>query len=114
MVYYTDNSYICLYEDYTVHLCHIHSVLQGSDTDWNVVLLHETLNVMKWRSSEHLQWYKKIDTTGKVVHVVQKGDTLYRLSKVYNTTVEDIQGWNDMIDYLIEIGQELVVGESAE
>jgi len=42
-------------------------------------------------------------------HVVQKGETLYRLSRNYGTSVTAIQDANNLSDDLIRIGQQLVI-----
>ncbi len=42
-------------------------------------------------------------------HVVQKGETLYRLSRNYGTSVAAIQSANNLNDNLIKIGQKLVI-----
>jgi len=44
-----------------------------------------------------------------VYHKVVKGDTLYRLSKYYGTSVEDIRLLNQMRSNIISIGQNLRV-----
>lgn len=46
---------------------------------------------------------------GGRTHSVQKGDTLYSIAKLYNTTVEDLQKNNNLRDTSISIGQELKV-----
>lgn len=40
---------------------------------------------------------------------VQKGDTLYSLSKKFNTTVEEIMKLNNLNDYSLSIGQEIKI-----
>jgi LysM repeat protein len=42
-------------------------------------------------------------------HVVQKGDTLYSLSKRYYLTVEDLMRLNNLRDATLSIGQKLTV-----
>lgn len=42
-------------------------------------------------------------------HTVAKGETLYRLSKQYGVSVDDLKTWNSLPDNTIHIGQELVV-----
>jgi flagellum-specific peptidoglycan hydrolase FlgJ len=42
-------------------------------------------------------------------HMVQKGDTLYSIARLYNTTVEALQKNNNLEDSNISIGQQLVV-----
>lgn len=42
-------------------------------------------------------------------HTVAKGDTLYRLSKQYGVTVDDLKAWNNLTDNTIHVGQQIVV-----
>ena len=42
-------------------------------------------------------------------HTVTKGETLYRLSKQYGVSVEDLKTWNNLVDNTIHVGQQLVV-----
>ncbi|CAZ95022.1 glucosaminidase domain-containing protein [Zobellia galactanivorans] len=43
------------------------------------------------------------------VHVVQKGDTLYSISRAYSVSVDDLKRWNYMYDNNLAIGQKLTV-----
>jgi membrane-bound lytic murein transglycosylase D len=43
----------------------------------------------------------------KVVHTIQAGETLFRVSKLYGVSVEEIREWNGLVDNTVEIGQEL-------
>ena len=43
------------------------------------------------------------------LHIVEKGDTLYSISKKYNISVEDLQKNNNLIDNAIEIGQTILI-----
>lgn len=45
----------------------------------------------------------------KVVHTVTKGDTLYSISRYYNTTVEAIKAKNKLKSDNLSIGQELII-----
>ena len=56
-------------------------------------------NSIKKRSSE-----KKIKS-----HVVKKGDTLYSISKLYNTTVDEIKKQNKLNSTELLIGQQLKI-----
>ncbi|AWV98352.1 LysM peptidoglycan-binding domain-containing protein [Arcticibacterium luteifluviistationis] len=49
---------------------------------------------------------------GIVYHNVTKGETLYSLSKQYNTSVGNIQTWNDIIGTNISIGERLIVSQN--
>lgn len=48
-------------------------------------------------------------SSAKEVHKVLKGDTLYSISKKYNTTVEELQELNNLSGTGISLGQVLVV-----
>jgi N-acetylmuramoyl-L-alanine amidase len=60
--------------------------------------------------------YPPPDETGQlVVHQVRKGDTLWKISRKYNTSVASIQKSNRMGNSkMIRVGQELVVREGHE
>ncbi len=46
---------------------------------------------------------------GGSTHTVAKGETLYRLSKQYGVTVDDLKAWNNLADNTIHVGQEITV-----
>lgn len=45
----------------------------------------------------------------KIIHTIQAGETIYRVSKLYNVKVDNIKDWNNLKGNTVEIGQELVV-----
>jgi membrane-bound lytic murein transglycosylase D len=45
----------------------------------------------------------------KIIHTIQAGETIYRVSKLYNVTVENLKVWNNLTENTVEIGQELVI-----
>ena len=47
--------------------------------------------------------------SGTKIHIVEKGDTLYSLSKRYNTTVDAIKSTNRLSSNSLAIGQELKI-----
>ncbi|WP_426429401.1 glucosaminidase domain-containing protein [Winogradskyella sp. HB-48] len=47
--------------------------------------------------------------SGTTIHIVAKGDTLYSLSKRYNTTVDAIKSMNNLSSNALAIGQELKI-----
>lgn len=54
------------------------------------------------------------DTTGMGTpnyYTVVKGDTLYRISRTYDVTVEQLKKWNNLTDNIISIGQRLIVSQ---
>jgi LysM repeat protein len=44
-------------------------------------------------------------------HVVQPGETLYRLSVNYKVPVEKLQEWNNLADYTLQVNQRYIVGK---
>ncbi len=46
---------------------------------------------------------------GEGPHTVAKGETLYRISKQYGVSVNDLKIWNNLLDNTIQVGQQLVV-----
>ena len=48
-----------------------------------------------------------IPDIGAIYHIVVKGETLYGISKKYNTTVQDIKSKNGLENNIISIGQKL-------
>ncbi|WP_046174462.1 3D domain-containing protein [Domibacillus indicus] len=46
-------------------------------------------------------------------YTVQKGDTLYGISKRYSTTVDQLKKWNSLSSNTIKIGQKLSIGSTA-
>jgi membrane-bound lytic murein transglycosylase D len=40
---------------------------------------------------------------------VAKGETLYRISKDYGVSVQDLKEWNRLADNTIHVGQKLIV-----
>lgn len=43
------------------------------------------------------------------VHVVQAGETIFRIARQYRVSVQQIRQWNNLKNDVIEIGQQLVV-----
>jgi cell wall-associated NlpC family hydrolase len=52
-------------------------------------------------------------TTTYITYTVKAGDTLYRISKIYGTTVTDIKSLNGLTSDLIQIGQQLNIQSAA-
>lgn len=46
-------------------------------------------------------------------HIVKKGETLYRISQLYNVGIEDIKTWNYLSSDLISTGMNLSIGAPA-
>lgn len=58
--------------------------------------------------------YSPLTTCEATIHIVQPGDTLWSISRKYNTTVEEIMRLNNLNSTLITVGQELIVPGSGE
>ncbi len=48
-------------------------------------------------------------TTGTKTHIVEAGQTLYAISRLYDVTVEQLTQWNNLTTTSINVGQELIV-----
>jgi LysM repeat protein len=48
---------------------------------------------------------------GIIYHIVQPDETLFAIAKKYNTSVSELQMWNNLPDYNVKIGQRLMVGK---
>lgn len=44
-----------------------------------------------------------------VYHTVEKGQTMFRISKLYNVTIEQIQQWNGLTDVAVKEGQKIKI-----
>lgn len=45
-----------------------------------------------------------------ILHTVDQGETLYRISKTYDVSVDDLKRWNNLVDNSISVGQKLSIG----
>lgn len=44
-----------------------------------------------------------------VYHTVEKGQTMFRISKLYNVSIEQIQQWNGLTDVAVKEGQKIKI-----
>lgn len=51
--------------------------------------------------------------SGTISHTVEPGQTLFRISQIYDVTVDEIKQWNNLRDNIISIGQELEIRKQA-
>ena len=51
----------------------------------------------------------KSNESKEMSYVVKAGDTVYKISKQYNVTVDDIKKWNNLPDYNLTLGQQLKI-----
>ncbi|MDQ0214106.1 3D (Asp-Asp-Asp) domain-containing protein [Oikeobacillus pervagus] len=45
-------------------------------------------------------------------YTVKRGDTLYKISRNYKTTVDQLKKWNNLKSNLIKVGEQLIVSET--
>lgn len=48
--------------------------------------------------------------TNATIHVVEKGETLYKISRTYHVTVDQLKQWNHLTSNNVAVGQHLAVG----
>ena len=61
----------------------------------------------KERTSKSKQ-KKKPSKQGGIIHIVKEGETLYRISRKYEVSVDDIKKWNELKTNSIDKGQEFI------
>jgi LysM repeat protein len=57
---------------------------------------------------------KKIEASGKIIHVVDLGETIYSISKQYDVKQSDIIELNELKDNNIAVGQKLIIKAEVE
>ncbi len=55
------------------------------------------------------QQFTTQSATGERTHTVQSGETLYRLSKTYNVSIDKIKQRNNLTGDNIQVGQQLII-----
>lgn len=53
-------------------------------------------------------------TSDQVIHTVDISQTLFSISRMYNTTVDQIKAWNSLTSNEISVGQRLIVGQKTK
>ncbi len=51
------------------------------------------------------------DAAGITRHTVAPGESLYRISKQYGVSVQQLMTWNGLPDFNVKLGQQLIVGK---
>jgi len=73
-----------------------------------LIRLIESLELWKFDNSKSTPKFK---VSNAPVHVVQKGDTLFGISKKYSISVAKIKKWNGLTSSDIQIGQRIRLGK---
>ena len=79
----------------------------------NVLEAGQQLTVKAPSADKPVQSSQKSSSTttssGVSYHTVAKGETMFRISKIYDVTVEQIQEWNNLTDTGVKEGQKLKI-----
>lgn len=101
-----------------------HSVEKG-DSLYRISGIHgvSISNLMKWNSLESTVIYPNQnlvvasgatkENTSATVHKVEKGDSLSKISVMYNVSVSNLKSWNNLNTTIIQPNQELSVAGNA-
>ncbi|MEN8248233.1 MAG: LysM peptidoglycan-binding domain-containing protein [Bacteroidota bacterium] len=106
----------------------IHTVAQG-ETLYSISRIYEVsvIDIMEWNDllSTTLDIGQKLKIEGKPVpektdfvrngqryHVVQAGEGLYAVARIYNIPVDSLVAWNRLESSALNLGQELMVGSA--
>ena len=77
-----------------------------------LISLIERYELYKFDTKTKNRRTNKRSSTNTKRHTVRKGDTLYSLSKLYNTTVDSIKQQNNLISTELSIGQQLKISSN--
>lgn len=69
-----------------------------------------TIRLSPDKAAEINQRKEVMETHGKKIHVVSRGETLYSIAGNYGISVGDLREWNRLESNAIGVGQELIVG----
>jgi len=89
----------------TVDSLRYYNDLQGDIKPGNQLIIREITSARKGISNE----VKSTPSRNIVIHKVEKGETLYSISRKYAVSVKDIQEWNNKTDFAVSIGEELKI-----
>ena len=77
-----------------------------------LISLIERYELYKFDTKTKNRRTNKRSSTNTKRHTVRKGDTLYSLSKLYNTTVDSIKQQNNLRSTELSIGQQLKISSN--
>jgi|GEM_PF-5657705 len=78
----------------------------GTDTSTD-----KQLASAKSTSKKSVNSVRTVSTMGKKYHVVEPGQTVYRIAIIYKLKVEDVARWNNIAppNYIVKIGQKILL-----
>ena len=89
--------------------------------DWNKLKISDKLSVnqkllvMETLKPETTNQESKGNDEAQVAqevysyHTVNQGDTIYKIARSYNVTIEELMSWNDMKDFSISPGEKIKI-----
>lgn len=87
--------------------------LDGKDALMNLETGEIKLINPKGKTVESLEKEVVTSTSGKI-HIVEKGETLYQIARLYNTSVSEIYDLNNKSDSALSIGQEIIISKDSK
>lgn len=78
----------------------VQSIKELNNLKNNIISIGQTLRVTTNNDSDPLEC---------IVYTVKKGDSLYSISKKYNTTVDEIKRYNNLKTNLLNIGDRIII-----
>lgn len=108
----------------------VHVVKQG-ETLYSISRIYNVsvIDIMEWNDllSADLEIDQRLTIKGQAakapvdyvldgmrIHVVQAGEGLYAIGRLYNVSVDDLVEWNDLTSSALNLGQEIIVGKVGE
>ena len=104
-------------DDNQIHIVEKGNTLYGISQKYNTTVEElQRLNNLKGTDvsiGQKLKVSSSQNTVKNIInHVVEKGETLYSISKKYQTTVQNLQQLNGLSDNAISIGQTLLISKN--
>lgn len=69
----------------------------------------DSINSLSIGQKVLIPYKKNQNVSGQIVHTVQSSETLFSISRLYNTKVDDLKNWNNLTENSISIGQKLII-----
>ena len=98
------------YINYTVKKGdNLYNIAKTYNTSVSTIMNINNLNSSNLSIGQVLRIPSNNSNSSKNIYIVQKGDSLYSISKRFNTTVDKIKKDNNLIGNTLSIGQKLII-----
>ena len=98
------------YINYTVKKGdNLYNIAKTYNTSVSTIMSINNLNSSNLSIGQVLRIPSNNSNSSKNIYIVQKGDSLYSISKRFNTTVDKIKKDNNLIGNTLSIGQKLII-----